>query len=199
MTNPDRDPEQSSAAESGSGASEPPVDGYDTPAYGQPPAYPPPPPGYEQPGYQDPGYPQPGYQQPGYPPPPGYQPYGSFGAPYDTSGGYPPPPPGYPPYGAAPYGAAPYGAAPYGAAPYGAAPYGAAPRTNPLAIWSLVASLIGFVCCLGSVAGIVLGVMSLNQIKQKQEEGQGLAIAGIAVGAVSLIAGLAMAVLVANS
>ncbi|WP_197376557.1 DUF4190 domain-containing protein [Mycolicibacterium baixiangningiae] len=194
MTNPDRDPEQSSAAESGSGASEPPVDGYDTPAYGQPPAYPPPPPGYEQPGYQDPGYPQPGYpqpgyQQPGYPPPPGYPPYGSFGAPYDTSGGYPPPPPGYPPYGAAPYGAA----------PYGAAPYGAAPRTNPLAIWSLVASLIGFVCCLGSVAGIVLGVMSLNQIKQKQEEGQGLAIAGIAVGAVSLIAGLAMAALVANS
>jgi hypothetical protein len=189
MSNPDRDPEQSSAAESGSGGSEPPAGGYDTPAYGSPQAYPPPPPAYPQPGYQDPGFGQPGYQQPGYqdpgyqqpaypPPPPGYQPYGSFGAPYDTSGGYPPPPPGYPPFGGG---------------------YGAGTKTNALAIWSLVASLIGFICCLGSVVGIALGLVSLNQIKQRQEEGQGLAIAGIAVGAVSLLAGLVMTVVLMNS
>lgn len=156
MTNPDRDPEPSSAAEPDSGGSEPTPGAYETPAYGQ------------APGYQQPGYP---------PPPPGYQPYGSFGNPYDTSGGYPPPA-GYGPY------------------PGG---YGGAPRTNALAIWSLVASLVGFVCCLGSVAGIVLGLVSLNQIKQNNEEGQGLAIAGIAVGAVSLLAGVVMAVVIMNS
>lgn len=179
MTNPERDPEPSSAAEPGASGSEPPAGGYETPAYGEQPSYPPPPPGFEQPGYQPPQYQQPDYQQPQYqqpqypPPPPGYQPYGSYGSPYDAPAGYPPPPPGYPPY---------------------AGGYGAGPKTNALAIWSLVASLIGFVCCLGSVAGIALGLVSLNQIKQNQEEGQGLAIAGIAVGAVSLLAGLVMAV-----
>ncbi|MGE2717494.1 DUF4190 domain-containing protein [Mycolicibacterium litorale] len=179
MTNPDRDPEQSSPAESGSGGTEPPAGGYEAPAYGQPPDYPPPPaPGFEQPGYQQPDYQAPGYQQPGYPPPPpGYQPYGSYGTPYDAPGGYPPPPPGYPPYGGA---------------------YGAAPKTNALAIWSLVASLVGFICCIGSVVGIALGLVSLNQIKQNQEEGQGLAIAGIAVGAVSLLAGLVMTIVFMN-
>ncbi|BBY14709.1 DUF4190 domain-containing protein [Mycolicibacterium litorale] len=178
MTNPDRDPEHSSPAESGSGGTEPPAGGYEVPAYGQPSDYPPPPPGFDQPGYQQPGYPQPGYQQPGYPPPPpGYPPYGSFGTPYEAPGGYPPPPPGYPPYGGG---------------------YSAAPKTNALAIWSLVASLVGFICCIGSVVGIALGLVSLNQIKQSQEEGQGLAIAGIAVGAVSLLASLVMTVVFMN-
>ncbi|KUI30733.1 DUF4190 domain-containing protein [Mycobacterium sp. GA-2829] len=184
MTNPERDPEQSSPAEPG--GSEPTPGGYEAPAYGQQPSYPPPPSGFDQPGYQQPGYQQPGYpppppgyqQQPGYPPPPpGYQQYGSFGSPYDTSGGYPPPT-GYPPYGGG---------------------YAAGPKTNALAIWSLVASLVGFVCCLGSVAGVALGLISLNQIKQNGEEGQGLAIAGIAVGAVSLVVGIVMAFIVANS
>ena len=59
-----------------------------------------------------------------------------------------------------------------------------------MAIASLVASLIGFVCCLGSIIGIVLGVVALNQIKQTREEGHGLAIAGIAIGAVSLLVSL---------
>jgi hypothetical protein len=190
MTNPDRDPEPSSAGEPAASGAEPPAGGYETPAYGEQPSYPPPPPGFGQPGQQQPGYPQPEYQQPEYqqpgyqqqpgypPPPPGYQPYGSYGTPYDQPAGYPPPPPGYPSY---------------------AGGYGAGQKTNSLAIWSLVASLIGFVCCIGSVTGIALGLVALNQIKQNQEEGQGLAIAGIAVGAVSLLAGLVMAVAVMNS
>lgn len=192
MTNPDRDPEPSSGADPGASGSEPPAGGYETPAYGEQPGYPPPA-GFEQPGYQPPQYQQPQYpppdyqppqyqppqyQQPQYPPPAGYHSYGSYGTPYDTPAGYPPPPPGYAPY---------------------AGGYGVGPKTNSLAIWSLVASLIGFVCCIGSVAGIALGLVSLNQIKQNQEEGQGLAIAGIAVGAVSLLAGLVMAVVVMNS
>ena len=59
-------------------------------------------------------------------------------------------------------------------------------ETNSLAIASLVASGIGilpFICGLGSIIGIVLGVVALNQIKTSGEGGRGLAIAGIAVGA----------------
>ncbi|MDY6872002.1 MAG: DUF4190 domain-containing protein [Actinomycetota bacterium] len=174
MTNPERDPEPSSAAEPGASGSEPPAGGYgepaaggyDTPAYGEPPSYPPPP-GFEQPGYQPPQYQQPQYPPPppGYPPPPpGYPP---------PPPGYPPPPPGYPPY---------------------AGGYVAGPKTNALAIWSLVASLLSvpffFVCFVGfipALVGIVLGIIALSQTKNPDEQGRGLAIAGIAVGGVSML------------
>jgi hypothetical protein len=59
-----------------------------------------------------------------------------------------------------------------------------------MAIASLVASIIGFCCFIGSIVGIVLGVVALNQIKQTREGGHGLAIAGIAVGALSLVISL---------
>ncbi len=59
-----------------------------------------------------------------------------------------------------------------------------------MAIASLVASLAGFLCWLGSIAGIVLGIVALNQIKQTREQGHGLAVAGIAIGALSLVVGL---------
>ena len=45
-------------------------------------------------------------------------------------------------------------------------------------------------CGIGSIIGIVLGVVALNQIKQTHEGGRGLAIAGIAVGAVTLLINL---------
>jgi hypothetical protein len=57
-----------------------------------------------------------------------------------------------------------------------------------LAIASLVASVI-WLCGIGSIAGIVMGVIALNQVKHSGENGQGLAIAGIAVGAATLILG----------
>ncbi len=69
--------------------------------------------------------------------------------------------------------------------------YGAPQQsTNNLAIWSLVASVIGVVCGIGSIVGIVLGIIALNQIKQTPQAGRGLAIAGIAVGAASLVISL---------
>ncbi len=68
-----------------------------------------------------------------------------------------------------------------------------------MAIASLVASCIGFLCWLGSIAGIVLGIVALNQIKQSREDGHGLAVAGIAVGAVSLIVGLIFFVVALSS
>jgi hypothetical protein len=61
-----------------------------------------------------------------------------------------------------------------------------APRgTNGLAIASLVCSLVGFACYgVPSLVGVVLGFVSLNQIKQTGQEGKGMALAGIIVGGV---------------
>lgn len=128
-----------------------------TPAYG---GYPPPPPGYA-------GYPTPG----------GYEsaPTGGYNAPY--GGSYPPPQGGYAP---GPEYGAPY---PTG---YG---YPPAPEsgTNSLAIFSLVASVVGLLCGVGSIIGIVLGVVAINQIKKTRQGGHGLAVAGIVVGVASLV------------
>ena len=56
-----------------------------------------------------------------------------------------------------------------------------------MAIGSLVASVVGVCCGIGSIIGIVLGIVAMNQIKQSGENGHGLAIAGIAVGALTLL------------
>ncbi|EUA50227.1 hypothetical protein I553_9517 [Mycobacterium xenopi 4042] len=64
------------------------------------------------------------------------------------------------------------------------------PGTNTLAIASLVASFIGLLCGIGSIVGIVLGAVALNQIKQTRQEGYGLAVAGIVVGVATLLVNL---------
>jgi hypothetical protein len=70
-------------------------------------------------------------------------------------------------------------------APYGA-PYGVVPKTNGLAIASLVTSLV----CFGFV-GLVLGIVASNQIKNSNgtQTGQGMATAGIIIGAISTLIG----------
>ena len=145
------------------GGEEPAAGAYEAPpieASQQPPSYPPPPP---------PAPPQ--YAPPSYPPPPGPAP------------GYPPPPGAYPPPPQQFGGPAGYGAPGYGFGP----PQGG---NNNMAIASLVLSLIGIFCGFGSIAGIVVGIIALNQIKQSgNDAGRGLAIAGIAVGAVTLVLG----------
>jgi len=56
--------------------------------------------------------------------------------------------------------------------------------TNGLAIASLVTAIVGGCFYgLGAIVAIILGVVALNQIKQTGQQGRGLAIAGIAVGA----------------
>jgi hypothetical protein len=172
----------------------PPV--YDTPSYPPQQGYPNfPPPDYSTPT----DYPSTGAAQPGYPPPPYHGPPG-YGAP-----SYPPPPQyGTPPYGAPAPGYPPpppgYGPPPTGYPAPDYSIYGPpAQKTNMMAIWSLVASLVGFLCWIGSVVGIVLGIVAMNQIKQTREEGHGLAIAGIAIGAVSLIVGFIFMVVAFNS
>lgn len=159
---------------------------YTPPAYTPPPTYIPPPSGYDAPAYTPrSGYPPGDFTAPAYPPPPaGYPPpYPDPGAPpYLTPGygGYPPPPP---------YGAYPPPAG-YPGAGYGyAAPVQSG--NNSLAIASLVSSIVGGCCGIGSIVGIVLGAMALSQIKQSGQSGRGLAIAGIAVGVVTMLVNFA--------
>ncbi|MFK0226309.1 DUF4190 domain-containing protein [Streptomyces sp. NPDC090303] len=78
---------------------------------------------------------------------------------------------------------------PYG--PPGPAPYGQPPHrsTNGFAVASLVA---GLVCCVPPL-GLVLGLVALPRIRKRDQNGKGLAIAGIALSVVScllLVAGL---------
>lgn len=95
----------------------------------------------------------------------------------------PTPPPAYGAPPAAPaYGAAPAASQAYAPQGYGQQP--AAERWNVLAIISLVSSF--FV----SLAAVVCGHIALSQIKRTGERGRGLAIAGLVLGYLGLIAGL---------
>jgi len=164
------------------------------------------PPGFE--GYPPPGYPPPGFPPPppaagGYPPPPppgnylppgGYLPpappapgeYPGLGAPP----GYPPPnygnPPGYPPSG--------YGS-PYPGSYFNP---GQTQKTNVLAVSSLVVSLLGLVFWPLGVAGVILGVVALSQIKSTGEAGHGMAVAGTAIGAVAVTLSFILAMIALN-
>ena len=66
----------------------------------------------------------------------------------------------------------------------------AASGNNQLAVWSLVCGIVGLACCqLVSVAALVMGIVSLGQIKANPEqEGRGMAIAGIVLGCIGLAA-----------
>lgn len=98
-------------------------------------------------------------------PPPGMPPQPPIPPP---GGGYPPPPPGY----------------------GGGMPGPAAQGNNPLAIVSLVLSIVGICCGVGSIIGIILGFVALNQIKTSGQKGEGLAKAGIIIGFVTLALGI---------
>jgi len=125
----------------------------------------------------DPFAPPPGGDQP----PQGGQPGGQQGQPpAGQQPGYGPPPPGYgqpPGYGAPPPGypmQAPYGA-----------PF-ASQKTNTLAIVSLVTS---FLC---APAGLITGIIALNQIGRTGEKGRGLAIAGIVISVLGFLLSMAL-------
>lgn len=47
--------------------------------------------------------------------------------------------------------------------------------------------MVGLLCGVGSIIGIVLGVVAINQIKKTRQGGHGLAVAGIVVGVASLV------------
>lgn len=100
--------------------------------------------------------------------------WSAYAAPADSWGG--PPTPGYAPTA--------------NGGPY-AMPYGAPPRrTNGMAIGSLCTSVGAAVlamatCGLGAFiapVGAILGHVALNQMKGTDEEGRGMALAGVIVG-----------------
>jgi Domain of unknown function (DUF4190) len=149
--------------------------------------------------------PEPGPGDPDYPPPD--DPYAPVDYP-DLPADYPYPPPAYPPPPADPPG---YPSSPptgyprpsypsYPAPPY-ADPYdpyrqqfAARSATNGLAIGSLATSIVGavlaLICCAGGIvplAGIVLGIVALTQINKTDQDGKGMAIAGIVIGALALV------------
>jgi Domain of unknown function (DUF4190) len=62
----------------------------------------------------------------------------------------------------------------------------ASDRTNRMAIWSLVLSILTL-GGLGSVAGIWLGAVARRRVAETGERGRGLAIAGIIVGVITLL------------
>lgn len=67
----------------------------------------------------------------------------------------------------------------------------ASPGTNGLAIASLVLSLLGLFCGIGSIVGIILGFVARSQIQRTGQGGSGMALAGIIIGFVSLLASVA--------
>jgi uncharacterized membrane protein YwaF len=65
---------------------------------------------------------------------------------------------------------------------------GLEPRVNPLAIASLVSALAIPLWPLSSIIGVVLGIISMSQLRQRpSERGIGFAVAGIVIGLVVLV------------
>lgn len=100
-------------------------------------------------------------------------------------------PPGYPVQAPAAYPAQhpvqqyPGAAPTYAAAPYGYGAYAPAQKTNALAVVSMIASILGAIWVLpfiGSLAGAIMGHISLNQLKTSGDKGRGMALAGVIVG-----------------
>lgn len=58
-----------------------------------------------------------------------------------------------------------------------------------MAVGSIIASAIGLLCGIGSIIGIVLGVVAKNQIKASggTQGGDNLATIGIVLGAVGIV------------
>jgi Domain of unknown function (DUF4190) len=157
-----------------------------------------------------PGQPRPWEQYP-HPPVDPQEPvnYPEFAPPYPPQPPYPAQPPPGPGYGYPPLPpGAPIG---YGGPPPYPAPYdpyqvyqASSYQTNGLAIASLITSIAGvvlgiplaFFCYLGlliPVVGAVLGAVALSQIRRTHQPGRGMAIAGIVIGCLTVVALLLLA------
>jgi Domain of unknown function (DUF4190) len=71
-------------------------------------------------------------------------------------------------------------------------------ETNTLAVFSFFASLF-FFFWLPSILAIVLGSIALSQIERTGQAGKGLAMLGIVLGFIGMVAGIVVFVLVMNS
>lgn len=102
--------------------------------------------------------------------PPGAEPQDGFGnnAPQPYGQPYGPPAPYYPPV------------------PYYPPAYPPPQSTNGLAIASMVLGIL-WLYWIGSILAVILGFVARNQIKQRREAGDGMAIAGIVLGIVGVV------------
>jgi hypothetical protein len=108
-------------------------------------------------------------------PPP--DPYGQqHPDPYGSS--TPPPPPGAQPQ----YPSSPGQYSPPPGSGYGAPPPPPGGTTNTMAIISLVLSLAGLATFITAPVGAVLGHVAKRQIRERGEQGDGMAMAGIVIG-----------------
>lgn len=137
--------------------SEPKDPGEEPTDYSTPKPQPEQPPPYGPPGYGAP--PPPTYAAPGYGPPPGAAPPPQYPGPPQY---LPPPPQGY-------------------AAPPWA--YQMPRRTNGFAIAALICGCAGFLTGCTAPLGIIFGLIARSQIKTTHEDGNGMALAGIILGA----------------
>jgi len=104
--------------------------------------------------------------------------------------GFPTPPPGYPPTGPAGYGA-----------------YPAAPQGNSgMAIAGFVLALVGLVPCfwfwflqIPGYLAVIFSVLGMKATAGNAKKGRGLAIAGLVVGIVAVVAALALTAFVYTS
>ena len=122
----------------------------------------------------DPTAPRSPQQSPPYGPPPQGQPYGYGAAPNGSYG-----------YGAAPTGPYGYGAAPTGPYDYGVAGRPAHRPTNGMAVASMVLGIL-WLWWIGSVLALVFGYLAKRQIRERGENGGGMATAGIVLGYVGV-------------
>ncbi|MCX8559424.1 DUF4190 domain-containing protein [Mycolicibacterium mucogenicum] len=205
MTSPGGQPGRTPWDPSGPAGSTPPPSGTDAEATSDYPVY-------EYPAIEEPGPTSAPWQQaPPAPVPqvPSQPPTGPFAAPPAPPG----PPPGF--YGAPPAG--PYGPPPAMSPPPAMPPqpgypppagylppplyssYPAPRSSDGIAIGSLVSSLVAlplyFICFVlgpaGSLLGIILGIVAMVQSKGRpQTNGRNMAIAGIVIGAITLVVGL---------
>ncbi|MET8761178.1 DUF4190 domain-containing protein [Lentzea sp. NPDC004782] len=95
------------------------------------------------------------------------------------------------PYGQQP--GQPYGQPAYGQQPmygYGYPPPQPKPQQN--AILSLVLSCVGFITCgLTAIGGVIFGHIAMKKTARGEEDGRGMAIAGLVIGYVVIVGWLA--------
>ena len=100
--------------------------------------------------------------------------------------GYGPPAYGQPAHGQPGYGQPAYGPVPgyppgYGPPGYAPPGYPLPPYARPTNTMAILALVLAFVF---APAGLVLGIIARRQIRQTGEQGEGLALAGIIIGAI---------------
>ncbi|MEI2784566.1 MAG: DUF4190 domain-containing protein [Candidatus Nanopelagicales bacterium] len=64
---------------------------------------------------------------------------------------------------------------------------------------SLVLSLLGIFCGIGSIVGVILGFIARGQIKRTGQGGDGMALAGIIIGIATLVISIGVYVIVLSS